>query len=123
MEKRRKKFDFIGQHKIYTTDWYKYLGVIFDNKMSFKKQVEMLTEKAGKCLCSLLVKNREWKGVQPHTLLYLFDHLISPILSYGSVVWGNQEWIELEKLHLFLCKFALGVKSSTPNDRIYAELG
>ena len=96
-----KLFGLIGQHKIYTTDWYKYLGVIFDNKMSFKKQVEMLTEKAEKCLCSLLVKNREWKGFQPRTLLYLFDHLISPILSYGSVVWGNQEWIELEKLHLF----------------------
>ena len=91
--------------------------------MSFKKQVEMLTEEAEKCLCSLLVKNREWKGFQPRTLLYLFDQLISPILSCGSVVWGNQEWIELEKLHLFLCKFALGVKSSTPNDGIYAELG
>ena len=55
-------------------------------------------------------------------MLFLFDHLISPILSYGSVIWGNQECIELEKLHLFLCKFALGVKSSTPNDGIYAEL-
>ena len=116
-----KLFGLIGQHKICTTDWYKYLGVIFDNKMSFKKQVEMLTEKAEKCLC--LVKNREWKGFQPRTFLYLFDHLISPILSSGSVVWGNQEWIELERLHLFLCKFALGVKSSTPNDGIYAELG
>ena len=31
--------------------------------------------------------------------------------------------MEIEKLHLFLCKFALGVKSSTPNDAIYAELG
>ena len=29
-----KLFGLIGQHKIYTTDWYKYLGVIFDNKMS-----------------------------------------------------------------------------------------
>ena len=69
-----KLFGLIEQHKIYTTDLYKYLGVIFDNKMSFRKQVETLTEKAEKCLCSLLVKNREWKGFQPHTLLYLFDH-------------------------------------------------
>ena len=56
-------------------------------------------------------------------MIYLFDHLISSILSNESVIWGNQEWIELEKLHLLLCKFASGVKSSTSNDGIYAELG
>ena len=71
----------------------------------------------------MYTKNREWKGFQPRTSLYLFDHFISPILSYGSVIWGNKEWMEIEKLHLFLCKVALRVKSSTPNDAIYAELG
>ena len=40
--------------------------------MSFDKQVEMLIEKADKCLHTLLAKNREWKGFQPRTLLYLF---------------------------------------------------
>ena len=29
----------------------------------------------------------------------------------------------MEKLHLFICKYALGVKKSTPNDGVYAELG
>ena len=93
-KKAEKLFGLIGKHKIYTTDWYKYSSVIFDNEMSFKRQMEMLTEKAEKCLCSLLAKNREWKGFPPHTLLYLFDHLISLILSYGSVIWGNKKWIE-----------------------------
>ena len=54
-----KLFGLIGQHKSYTTDWYKYLGVDFDNKMSFRKQVEMLTEKTDKCLFSLSAKNRK----------------------------------------------------------------
>ena len=43
--------------------------------------------------------------------------------TYGSVIWGIKEWIEIQKLHLFLYKFALGVRNSTPNDAIYAELG
>ena len=78
------------------------MGVISNNKMSFNKQVEMLIEKADKCFHTLLAKNREWKGFQPRTLLYLFGHLISQILSYPSVIWGNKEWMEIEKLYLFL---------------------
>ena len=44
-------------------------------------------------------------------------------MSYGCEIWGNYSWDEIEKLHLFICKYALGVKSSTPNDGVYAELG
>ena len=52
-----------------------------------------------------------------------FYHLISPILSYGCEILGNRRWDEIEKIHLFMCKYALGVKKSTPSDGIYAELG
>ena len=31
--------------------------------------------------------------------------------------------MEIEKLHFLTCKQALGVKESTPNDGVYAELG
>ena len=103
---------YIGLHKIYTADWYKYLGVIFDNKMSFKKHIEMIAEKADKYIyiyiytCALygsLAENKEWKGFQPRILLHLFDHPISPILSYESVIWGNRELKEIEKIHTCLC--------------------
>ena len=83
----------------------------------------MLLEKADKCTYALVAKNREWKGFKPRLSLHLFDHLISPILSYGCEVWGNYDWAEIERLHLWFCKFALGVKTSTPTDGIYAELG
>ena len=93
--------------------------------MSFHKHVSMITEKANKYLWALVTKNREWKGFQPRLLLYLFDLLISPILSYGSEIWGGNDWVEIERIHLslFICKLSVGVKSSTPNDGIYVELG
>ena len=69
------------------------------------------------------LKNREWKSFQPRPFLYLFDHLISPILSHGCEMWGNKEWEEIEKLHRLTCKVSIGVESSTPNDGVYAELG
>ena len=44
-------------------------------------------------------------------------------MSYGYEISGNHQWEEIEKVHLMICKFALGVKKFTPNDGIYAELG
>ena len=32
-------------------------------------------------------------------------------------------WNEIEKIHLSICKYALGVEKSTFSDGIYAELG
>lgn len=55
--------------------------------------------------------------------MYLFDHTIVPILNYASEVWGFEEWSKLETLHLKACKYALGVRSNTTTDAVYAELG
>ena len=115
-------FGLIGNHEIKTTNHYKYLGVTKNNKGSFTEHVANIVNKAQKCIYALLARNREWKGFKPNLFLYLFDHTISPILSYGCEIWGNQDWDITEKLHLFICKFSLGVKASTPTDGVYAEL-
>ena len=116
-------FYSVNNRIIRITKSYKYLGVILNNKHSYKAHVDVIVEKANKCLFTLITKNKEWKGFEPTLLLYLFDHLISPILSYGCKIWGNRRWDDIEKIHLFICKYALGVKKSTPSDGIYAELG
>ena len=71
----------------------------------------MIVDMANRCLFTLITKNREWKDFEPTLLLYLFDHLSSPVLSYGCDIWGNRRWDEIEKIHLFICKYALGVKN------------
>ena len=55
--------------------------------------------------------------------LELFDKLITPILNYGSEIWGFQKGDVIERLHMKFCKTILGVKKSTQNDFIYGELG
>ena len=35
----------------------------------------------------------------------------------------DQNWDEIERIHLYFCKLTLGIKPSTPTDGIYAELG
>ena len=65
----------------------------------------MIVEKANNRLFSLLKKSKEWRGFDPNLILYLFDHLIAPILNYGCEIWGNRQWEEIEKYFSFYVKF------------------
>ena len=55
--------------------------------------------------------------------MIFFDKLVSPILNYGSEVWGFHKAPAIESVHLQFCEKLLGVKQSTQNDFIYGELG
>ena len=57
------------------------------------------------------------------TKLLLFDRMISPILTYGSEVWGIYNYNEIDKLHHKFCKIILGVKTQTSNSAVLGELG
>ena len=62
-------------------------------------------------------------AVSPSHKLELFDKLVSPILNFGSEVWGFYKSPSIEFVHLQNCKTILGVKQSTQNDFVYGELG
>ena len=58
--------------------------------------------------------------------LKLFDSLVSPILLYGSDIWGCYKLNEkspIEQLHSSFCKHILQVNKNTPNIAVKAELG
>ena len=100
-----------------------YLGATLKSNSSFSEHIDKIEERAHKAYFTLIAKSKEWGGFQPHLFLYLFDHTIVPILNYASEIWGFEEWSKLETLHLKACKYALGVRSSTTTDAVYAELG
>ena len=56
--KERGIFDKINNHDIHITNSYKYLGVIVNNKHSFKDHTDMIIDKANKCFFSLLKKSK-----------------------------------------------------------------
>ena len=56
-------------------------------------------------------------------LLSLFDKMVKPILLYGCEIWGFRNNDVLEKVQLKFCRMILNLKTSTPNNMIYGELG
>jgi len=55
--------------------------------------------------------------------LSLFDKLASPILLYGSEIWGIYNYNEVDKLHIRFCKMVLCARKQTVNSTVLGELG
>ena len=69
----------------------KFLGVIFDNKLTFLPHIRYLKEKCVKALNLLrVVAHTSWRADQ-HTLLNFYRSLVRSMLDYGSVVMVLRE--------------------------------
>ena len=102
---------------------FNYLGIVFTPGGSFSEAQAILS---GQALKAILPMNRylnNFVHLKPSHILDLFDKLISPILNYGSEVWGYAKADNIERVHLQFCKKLLSVKQCTQNDFVYGELG
>ena len=62
---------------------------------------------SGQILKAIFAMNRYLNNclnLKPSHILDLFDKLISPILNYGSEVWGFTKADNIERVHLQFCK-------------------
>ena len=64
----------------------KYLGIMIDSNLSWKKQVECVVKKIRRSI-GILSKIRHY--VRQEILLSLYYALIYPFLIYGLIAWGN----------------------------------
>ena len=113
---------YYDQTEIEVTDDYVYLGCTFNFNNKFNKARKAQVTHARRALFSL--KHKAYDLDLPIDIqLELFDQVISPILLYGSEVWGFEDLTILEKFHLNFCKRVLGVHKYTPNSMVLRELG
>ena len=103
-------------------DDFNYLGVTLNYTGSFVLNIKCLKGKALRAMYTLLNNIKKY-NIRPDVSLQLFDAFIGSILNYGSSIWGITKSMELERIHLQFCKTILGVKQSTSNASIFAELG
>ena len=97
----------IGDNEVKECAAYTYLGLTIKWNGSFSIHIDKIREKAHKAYFSLISKSKEWGGFQPRLFLYLFDHMVAPILTYASEIWGFEEWSKLETC--FIC-FGCSIK-------------
>jgi hypothetical protein len=56
-------------------------------------------------------------------LFFLFDRMVTPILLYGSEIWGTEIREAIEIIHRKLCKYVMGVGSQTSNTAVLGDCG
>ena len=102
---------------------FSYLGIVFTSGGSFSCAQTTLASQAQKAIYKLNSYLYKFSDISPKHVLDLYDKLVTPILNYGSEIWGFCKGKQIERVHMQFCKTLLGVKTSTQNNFIYGELG
>ena len=102
----------------------KFLGVIFDRTLSYRRHVNYLRTKCHKALDILkVVGHTVWEADQK-TLLCLYRALVRSKLDYGCIVYGaasNNILNKLDPIHHQGLRIALGAFRTSSVTSLYAK--
>ena len=103
---------------------FRFLGLLFDSKLSFIPNINYLSNKCHKALNLLrVVSSMDW-GADRKVLLRLYRTLVRSKLDYGCIVYGSARPSYLRKLDSFHnqgLRLALGAFRTSPVNSLYAE--
>ena len=110
--------------EIPVVEQYKFLGVIFDRKLSFIPHINYLKAKCHKALQLLcVVAHTDW-GADKSTLLKLYKSLVRSKLDYGCFIYGSarKSYLRcLDSIHHLGLRLALGALQISPVESPYVE--
>lgn len=114
----QEQLDFVNTHK--------FLGVVFDNRLTWKPHISALKSVTiKKCNILKTLAGTSW-GADRRTLLRIYDSLIQSRLDYGAVVYSSATNNVLASLDSVLnqgIRISLGAFKSTPIDSLICEAG
>jgi ribonuclease HI len=95
---------------------FKYLGVLFDSKCTWKPHIEYLQRKCQQRINFLRTITGTYWGAHPQDLLTLYRTTILSVLEYGSFCFqsaAKTHFIKLERIQYRCIRIALGCMHST----------
>jgi ribonuclease HI len=115
---------YLNGSRIEVVPEFKFLGLIFDSKLSFKPHINYLLTKCNKALNLLrVVSSLDW-GADRIVLLRLYRSLVRSKLDYGCFVYGSARHSYIKKLdtiHHQGLRLALGAFRTSPVQSLYVE--
>ncbi|GBN65756.1 hypothetical protein AVEN_24895-1 [Araneus ventricosus] len=116
---------FLSGAPIRFQDNYKFLGIVFDKRLTFLSHIASLRKR---CLRSLNIlrtlSNTSW-GADRSCLLRVYRSIIRSMIDYGSVVYGSARPSYLKRLdyvHHQALRLCLGAFRTSPIPSLYAEV-
>ena len=115
---------YLYKTKIPVKDKVRFLGLIFDKKLTFLPHIKDLKLRCQNALNAMKVfSNPEWGGTSD-VLLNLYRSLIRSKLDYGCFIYGSarKSYIKLlDPIHHQGLRLALGAFRTSPVESLYAE--
>ena len=106
-------FNFSGNY-IEMVSSYKYLGVMFDEHLTFEKCSQVLAESGSRALGSIISKFKTLKDCTFKTYEKLYNSGVAPILDYGSAIWGYKNYKCIDDTQNRAVRFFLGIHKFAP---------
>ncbi len=102
---------------------YKYLGVYLDEYLTFTKTTDVLATAAGRALGSMINKYKSLDNLGYDTYTKLYDSLVTPIIDYGSAIWGFKSYDNIDKIQNRASRFFIGVHRFAPIAGYVGDMG
>jgi hypothetical protein len=102
---------------------YKYLGIEFDQGLTFREFKDRIADKARRG--NLIAWSRKMReaNLSVKANVNVWDVMVRPNLEYGAAVWGFGGWEEAEVLQRETGRKILGVPTQAVKEAIRGELG
>ena len=111
----------LGKTPIKVVREVKFLGVIFDTKLTFKNHIHYLKTSCQKALDILrVVEHTDW-GADRIVLLRLYRSLVCSKLDYRCIVYRRSILKQLDPIHHQSLRIALGAFRTSPAQSLYIE--
>jgi hypothetical protein len=88
--KRKEQKDlaiYLNKKSLLQVHSWKYLGIIFDSKLTFREQINYIAEKCTKLIFALSKSAKLNWGLKHAALKIIYTGAILPLLLYGARVW------------------------------------
>nr|CAH7721112.1 unnamed protein product [Callosobruchus chinensis] len=117
---------FLSKVPLKYVDNIKFLGITFDERLTWKQHIRGLVHSCQKALNILkCLANKHW-GSDGKTLLSLYRSLIRSKIDYGCIAYASASpstLKQLDTLHNSALRLILGAFRTTPVDSLYCESG
>ena len=102
---------------------YKYLGIIFNEHLSWKSAIEAISTSVSRAASLIICKYRSCGGFNYKIYSRLYECLILPIVNYSSFLWGFKSYPEINKMQYKLIRNFLALNKNTPLEALIGEMG
>ena len=113
----------IGPQALEKSEKYKYLGIIFDEFLTFENNVDVLSGAGHRAVGALIGKYKQLSEMGYQTYTKCYNTSICPILDYGAEVWGGYKAPKIDNVQNKAMRVFLGVHKFTSNDFLCGDMG